>query len=247
MIISSSHPRSESLRIREKLIQGLKMGLTHQAGLLAHGRGEAFDYLLGEKTQRFAYKAIEAAAAYLLLAKHPVISINGNTSALCGKELVQLAKLLNSKVEVNLFHYSKKRVMTIENYLAKFDPDVVLRNIKSPKKIFPNIASKRKIMLQEGIGSADVVFIPLEDGDRTEVLIKSGKKVITVDLNPLSRTAQKATVTIIDNITRSIPLLIFHVKNMRSTEPENKLKQIIYNYQNNKILSAASDMIRNKI
>ena len=61
MKISSSHPRLESLRIRERLVWGIKRGLTHQAGLLAHGRGEAFDYLLGEKTQRFAKKAIEAA------------------------------------------------------------------------------------------------------------------------------------------------------------------------------------------
>lgn len=247
MSIDPSHPRAVSLIIREKIVWGVKKGLTHQAGLLAHGRGEAFDYLLGEKTQRFAYKAIEAAAAYLLLAKHPVISINGNTSALCGKELVQLAKLLNCKVEVNLFHFSKKRVVTIENYLAKFDPGVVLRSNRSSKKIFPNIASPRKIMLREGIGSANVVFVPLEDGDRTEALIESGKKVITIDLNPISRTAQKATVTIVDNITRSIPLLISNVKKMRSTESENKLKRTIHNYQNKKILVQARDMIRNSL
>lgn len=247
MKISSSHPRLESLRIRERLVWGIKRGLTHQAGLLAHGRGEAFDYLLGEKTQRFAKKAIEAAAAYLLLAKHPIISINGNTSTLCGKELIQLAKLLNCKVEVNLFHFSKKRVTTIENYLAKFDPNVILRHSKSGKKIFGNIASPRKTMLREGISSADVILVPLEDGDRTEVLAKSGKKVITIDLNPLSRTAQTATVTIVDNIVRTIPQIIVILKNMRSTKSENKLKRIIHNYQNEKILIAASDMIKNKV
>lgn len=247
MKIDSSHPRAVSLKIREKIVRGVKKGLTHPAGLLAHGRGEAFDYLLGEKTQRFAKKAIEAAAAYLLLAQHPIISINGNTSALCGKELIQLAKLLNCKVEVNLFHYSKKRVATIENYLVKFDPNVILRHSKSSKKIFGNIASPRKTMLREGISSADVVLVPLEDGDRTEVLVKSGKKIITIDLNPLSRTAQTATVTIVDNIVRTIPQIIVILKNMRSTKSENKLKRIIHNYQNKKILIAASDMIRNKI
>ena len=102
MQIDPSHPRFKSLKIREKLVWGIKKGLTHPAGLLAHGRGEAFDYLLGEKTHDFAKKAIEAAGAYLISAKNPIISVNGNTSALCPNELVGLAKLLNCKIEVNL-------------------------------------------------------------------------------------------------------------------------------------------------
>jgi len=32
-----------------------------------------------------------------------------------------------------------------------------------------------------------------------------GKVVLTVDLNPLSRTARMSDVTIVDNITRAIP------------------------------------------
>jgi len=44
----SSKPRAKSLLIREKLITGFDHGLVAKEGLLAHGRGEAFDYLLGE-------------------------------------------------------------------------------------------------------------------------------------------------------------------------------------------------------
>ena len=56
--------------------------------------------------------------------------------------------------------------------------------------------------------SADVVLVPLEDGDRTIALKKAKKKIITFDLNPLSRTAQTADVTIVDNVTRAMKLLI---------------------------------------
>ena len=33
------------------------------------------------------------------------------------------------------------------------------------------------------------------------------KKVIAVDLNPLSRTARTATLTIVDEVTRALPLI----------------------------------------
>ena len=38
-------------------------------------------------------------------------------------------------------------------------------------------------------------------------LVKMGKKLITIDLNPLSRTAQTAHITIVDELTRCLPLL----------------------------------------
>jgi len=49
--------------------------------LLAHGRGEALDYLLGEETTPVARKAIRAATALLLTSERPVISVNGNAAA----------------------------------------------------------------------------------------------------------------------------------------------------------------------
>ena len=42
----------------------------------------------------------------------------------------------------------------------------------------------------DGVYKADVVLVPLEDGDRAEALVKLGKLLITIDLNPLSRTAK---------------------------------------------------------
>ena len=43
MKIPKSHPRYESLAIREKLVRAWKAGIVVPEGLIAHGRGEAFD------------------------------------------------------------------------------------------------------------------------------------------------------------------------------------------------------------
>ena len=86
-LIPKSHPRAKSLLIREKLVNGFDNGLVAKEGLLAQGRGEAFDYLLGEKTGKAAKHAIKAAAAQLLLADMPVISVNGNKQHYVPKKL----------------------------------------------------------------------------------------------------------------------------------------------------------------
>ena len=46
------------------------------------------------------------------------------------------------------------------------------------------IDSNRKFVHPEGIFKADVVFVPLEDGDRCDALRKMGKDVITVGSEP---------------------------------------------------------------
>lgn len=237
MKISKSHPRAVSLQIREKLVKGLKNGITSQAGLLAHGRGEAFDYLIGEKTHLFAHKAIEAAAQLLVQAHHPILSINGNTAALVVDEFITLAHLLHCNIEVNLFHHSQKRVNSIEKVIKEKAPGVLIPSTNK-KKRFRAIASARNLMLKEGIGKADVVLVPLEDGDRCEALLTKGKKVVTVDLNPLSRTAQKATITIVDNITRVMPLLIAAVRKQQK-EKEEKNNMLFTSYDNKKTLADA--------
>jgi len=96
--IPKSHPRFVSLSIREKIVKGYNDGLVAKEGLLAHGRGEAFDYLVGEKTSKTAKAAIKAAAVKLLSAQNPVISVNGNVAALCPKEIVQLANVPKPKL-----------------------------------------------------------------------------------------------------------------------------------------------------
>ena len=80
--ISKNHPRYMSLMTRDKISQAMKHGIVHETGLIAHGRGEAFDYLLGEKTIPVADLAEKTAAAALLSAKNPVLSVNGNVVAL---------------------------------------------------------------------------------------------------------------------------------------------------------------------
>ncbi len=214
-LIPKSHPRAKSLYIREKLVKGFDSGLVAKEGLMAHGRGETFDYLLGEKTSKHAQKAISAAAFLLNNSKYPVISVNGNVAALCPREIVKLAKTTNSKVEVNLFYSNEKRKKNIVRILKKAGAKEVLGiNPKNSKRI-SGLDSARRIVDKDGIYKADVVVVPLEDGDRTIALKKAGKKVITFDLNPLSRTAKTADITIVDNVDRAINKLISECKKSR--------------------------------
>ena len=87
MNIPSNHPRAKSLYIRELLVTGFRNGLVAPEGLIAYGRGEAFDYLLGEHTTEVARDAAEGSSSTLLLAKYPVISINGNVAHFVQKKL----------------------------------------------------------------------------------------------------------------------------------------------------------------
>ncbi len=230
--IPNSHPRALSLKTRDKIVQGVEKGITTIHGLIAHGRAEAFDYLIGEKTQNFAKKAIKAAAALLILAKHPVISINGNTAILTPNEIIKLSGTIPAKLEINIFHASKQREKNIKKFLLKKGAKEVLMPGSAKLKY---IGHNRKYCNKDGIYKADVVFVPLEDGDRCEALRKMGKKVITIDLNPISRTAKKANVTIVDNITRAMPLLIKEINQLKKKD-KNQLKSIIIKYDNKRIL-----------
>jgi 4-phosphopantoate--beta-alanine ligase len=212
MKVPKSHPRYLSLKTRDKIVEGVKKGITSIHGLLAHGRGEAFDYIIGEKTTSLAKKQIKKAAKMLVKAKYPVISVNGNVAALSAKDIVKLSKVIPAKLEVNIFHSSKKREREIANYLKKHGAKEVLL---PGKGIVKYIEHNRKFCNLLGISKADVVFVPLEDGDRCQALRKMGKKVITVDLNAKSRTAQAASVTIVDNIIRILPLLIKEIESFR--------------------------------
>ena len=245
-LIPKSHPRVKSLLIREKLVNGFDNGLVAKEGLLAQGRGEAFDYLLGEKTGKAAKLAIRAAAAQLLLAKIPVISINGNVAALCPKQIIRLSKHTKAKLEVNLFYANEKRkkaiIKTLKNNGAK---EIFGIDKKSSTKL-PGIDSARRIVDKDGIFTADVVVVPLEDGDRTIALRKAGKIVITFDLNPLSRTSQTANITIVDNVTRAIDVLISESKRL-SKKNSNYLKKIINDFDNKKNLTENVIQIKNNL
>lgn len=230
-MIPKNHPRYESLLSREKIVNAYKSGILADAGMIAHGRGEALDYLLGEKTSKTAEKSIETAAAALLLAKNPVISVNGNTTALVSPEIVELASILNAKIEINLFYRTTERVNAILKVLKEAGAENVLGTESEQLKHIEGINHPRGNVSEEGIYNADVILVPLEDGDRTEALIKSGKLVIAVDLNPLSRTSKTASITIVDNIVRSIPFLIKKVNEFKNKD-EYELKNKIKNFNN---------------
>jgi 4-phosphopantoate--beta-alanine ligase len=220
---------------------GVKRGFTSTQGLIAQGRGEAFDYLLGEKTTPSAKKATRAAAAMLLLAERPALSVNGNVAALVPQEMVELAKALKAPLEVNLFHRTEERVGKIAEMLRSMGAEEVLG--ERPDATVPGLDHARAKATRGGIYDADVVLIPLEDGDRCEALVKMGKKVIAIDLNPLSRTSRMASVSIVDNIVRAVPNLTSDVKEL-SRLPREDLLNILEDYDNNKILRQAVEEIR---
>lgn len=162
--IPKSHPRYASLVARERVAEGVKKGYTSTQGLIAQGRGECFDYLLGER----------------------------------------------------------------------------------PDTSVPGLDHARALATRGGIYDADVVLIPLEDGDRCEALLAMGKRVIAIDLNPLSRTAKKATVSIVDNILRAVPQLTEEVRQL-SNKPRPDLEKILNEYDNQETLAGAVQEIRDHL
>jgi 4-phosphopantoate---beta-alanine ligase len=241
--IPEDHPRAESLRIREKLVEGLRNGLVAEEGLIAHGRGEAFDYLIGENTSQIARNAIRAAAAMLLISNHPVLSVNGNCAALCAKQITELSAVSGALIEINLFYHSIQREEAIKNLLEKFGATNVLGTDVNRSKTIPQLSGTRNRVDERGIAIADTVFVPLEDGDRTKALVRMGKKVIAVDLNPLSRTAVHANISIVDNVVRVIPTLIQMILEL-GDETEKFLKGIINDFDNSKNLQESLKLIR---
>lgn len=242
--IPKSHPRYASLVARERVAEGVRRGYTSTQGLIAQGRGECFDYLIGERTTDAALQAILAAAALLLLARRPALSVNGNVAALAAEEMVALAEALKIPLEVNLFHRSEERVKKIADLLREKGAEMVLG--ERPDAAVPGLDHARALATRGGIYDADVVLIPLEDGDRCEALVAMGKKIIAIDLNPLSRTARKATVSIVDNIVRAVPLLTKQVRQL-SGKPQAELEGVVREYDNGKVLKDAVQEIQDHL
>jgi 4-phosphopantoate--beta-alanine ligase len=239
--VPPSHPRYLSLLAREKIVRGVERGITSPHGLIAHGRGEAFDYLLGERTHPFAEEAISAGCAMLLSATRPVISVNGNACALAPEELVALAQATGAALEVNIFHTSPDREHAIREALLEAGATEVL--MPGRTHALEHIDHNRRWVHPEGIHRADVVCVPLEDGDRCQALIRNGKRVVTIDLNPLSRTARAATVTVVDNLTRCLPLMVARARALRSESLE-RLRNVADSWDNPAALAAAENTMR---
>ena len=232
--VPPTHPRYTSLMARKRLTDAAAAGMLAESALIAHGRGEAFDYLLGEQTCDAARKAVAEVAAILLSAENPVISVNGNTVALAGPQLLTCAAILNCPVEVNIYYRTQERMEALLSALElqreeaatlypEFHQEISLVQIlgATPDGRIPNLDGPRANCHSDGILSADVILVPLEDGDRCEALIAMGKTVCAIDLNPLSRTARKATITIVDELTRCLPLLLDDLIDGRSIPDED--------------------------
>jgi 4-phosphopantoate--beta-alanine ligase len=245
--IPPTHPRAQSLLIRAMLIEGYRKGLVASEGLIAHGRGEAFDYLLGERTSSMAQCAIEAATSALLLSRFPVISVNGNLVALCAKTVVELSQLIGAKIEVNLFYRSTSREKIIKRELERFGAKEILGVDSSASAVIPELQSERRQVDPNGIMKADTVLVPLEDGDRAQALVRMGKTVVAIDLNPGSRTARSANITIVDNAIRAIPKMIVVARKMKELERKQRervLKRIVKGYDNQKNLLDSLSVMR---
>jgi len=242
--IPKSHPRYTSLITRERVSQATKKGIVHETGLIAHGRGEAFDYLLGEKTISLAENAAKVAAAALLIAESPVISINGNVAALAAKECISLASAIPAKLEVDLFHRTDKRINKIISELKKCGAKEVYGKKEDAR--IPGLDHDRGLGDKEGIFSADVVLVPLEDGDRCQALRDMNKVVIAIDLNPISRTAKTANITIVDNVTRAVPNIEKWVKKLKNKD-EKKLRKLVKSWDNEKNLREVLSFISKRL
>lgn len=244
--LPKDHPRYQSLTFRHQIIEGMKQKIVAEAGLIAHGRGECFDYIIGEKTTKNAETAIKAAVALFLVSEHPVISVNGNVAALIPEQIVKFSHELNIPLEINLFYRKEGRIEAITKVLRDAGATNLLGTDESKMVEIEELSSNRRKVDPSGIYAADTVFVPLEDGDRTEALKRAGKKVITVDLNPVSRTALWSDVTIVDNIIRAVPQMIDIAKKLKQL-PKAELKLILARFNNRENIIESLDLIEDYI
>ena len=244
-MVNKSHPRYESLVLREKIVKASKKGYLADSAMIAHGRGEAFDYLIGEKTTYPAKRAMYVAISSLLLSKNPVISVNGNTTALVCEDIIKLAKTIDAKIEINLFYRTDERVKIITEIYKKNGYEDILGTLDDEMEYLSEIKNNRSSASKKGILKADTVLIPLEDGDRAEILKNTNKKIITIDLNPLSRTSQMSDISIMDNIVRAIPFMIKISEDLK-TQDEEVLKGIVNEFDNEENLKESLEEIKLK-
>jgi len=216
-----SHPRYQSLLLRHRLEEAEKQGMLAGSAMIAHGRGEAYDYLLGEQTIPSAHEATLHALRALKNAERPIISLNGNAVALAGEQLLALAQQLKCPVEINIFYRTPERMSALlerlETIKKERSLDVEILGA-SPNARIPGLKGPRAKCTKEGIIDSDVILVPLEDGDRCEALVAMGKTVIVIDLNPLSRSAKMGTITIVDELTRVAENMLFQFDSIKMSE-----------------------------
>ena len=244
-MLSKAHPRYESLVLRDKIVKASKEGYLAESAMIAHGRGEAFDYLLGEKTTLPAKRAMYVTVALMLLSKNPVISVNGNATALACDEIIELAESIGAKIEINLFYRTDERVDKITKLYKDHGYPEILGSNEDDIEYIDEIKNPRASASKSGIYSADTVLVPLEDGDRAEILSKTGKNIITIDLNPLSRTSRMSDVSIVDNVVRALPFMTKISEDLK-LQDEEYLKKIIEDFNNEDNLKDSLNLFKVK-
>ena len=213
--------------VREHLAEMVEKGLVNPTGLISHGRGEAFDYLMGERTLDASLEAERAAAAFLLKAKRPLVCVNGNAAALDAKRLIALAEAIPAPLEINLFHRTEERVDKLVSYMeSEGGKDILGRN---PDARIPGLNHDRALCTKT-LFDCDAIVVPIEDGDRAEALVKMGKVVISIDINPLSRTSKSATVPVCDEMSRALENMIRFVNELKGKDDE--IERITETYSN---------------
>lgn len=242
-MIPKSHPRYESLLLRDKIVKAAEKGYLADSAMIAHGRGEAFDYLIGEKTTYPAKRAMYVAVAALLLSNNPVISVNGNATALAIDEIIELANAVNAKIEINLFYRTDERVELLTALYREHGYKDILGSLDDDIEYLNDIKNNRATASKTGIYTADTILIPLEDGDRAEILKKTGKNTITIDLNPLSRTSKMSDVSIMDNIVRAIPFMTKIAEDLK-TQDKNVLIEMVNDFDNDENLKECLEQIK---
>ena len=210
-VVDPSHPRYQSLMMRKRISEAGVKGMLADSALIAHGRGEAFDYLLGEQTIPSALEATREVAARLVGAKKPVLSLNGNAIALAAREFLTIASQLGCPIEINIIYRTTQRMGALLAHLKLLNSDLgldveILGGIPDAK--IPGLEGPRAACQSDGILEADAILVPLEDGDRCEALVAMGKDVLVIDLNPLSRSARRGTVAVVDEVLRVATNLI---------------------------------------
>lgn len=244
MAIPKDHPRYKSLMVRERLSEMVDKGLVNQTGLISHGRGEAFDYLMGEKTLKPSLEAEKAAAAFLLKAERPLVCVNGNAAALNAPKLIELSETIPAPLEINLFHRTEERVEKLVRYMEENGGKNILG--RNPDARIPGLNHDRALC-SKVLFDCDVIVVPIEDGDRAEALVKMGKVVISIDINPMSRTSKTATVPVSDEMTRALENIISFIKELKGKDSE--IEKIVRNYDSEKnrkaVLSEIARAIEN--
>ena len=120
-------------------------------------------------------------------------------------------------MEVNIFHRTEERMEKLITYMeSEGGKDVLGRD---PDARIPGLNHDRALCTHT-LFDCDVIVVPIEDGDRAEALIGMGKTVISIDINPLSRTSKAATIPVSDEMSRALENMIRFVNELRGKEDE---------------------------